>query len=343
MTFFDQILKAIQKDPGNRGLAKNPERNLFNQFPNDFQWACQSIAENLKPRILIVTGFIIPSVSPPLGETDGPLGAVFLSKTLTELAIPVEIWTDSFAISAIAAGLEVLGLKEEIPLQGIPTKLKKEHYSRLDSFTHIIALERVGPNHVTDSIRNQQQAILGHQKWLAQGSPQASAIEIAAFEKAVESKKRNCCYTMRGQDITELMQPAHLLMPEAEQEKRPVTIGIGDGGNEIGMGKMPYSIIAENITQGGLIACRVPTDYLIVAGVSNWGAYALAAGIGLARNANAVELFHAELEKEVLEKMVRQGPLVDGVTGKKTPTVDGLSWEQYMEPFNEIRTILSEL
>ena len=34
---------------------------------------------------------------------------------------------------------------------------------------------------------------------------------------------------------------------------------------------------------GDLIHCRVPTDHLIVAGVSNWGAYALAAGIYVLR------------------------------------------------------------
>ena len=35
---------------------------------------------------------------------------------------------------------------------------------------------------------------------------------------------------------------------------------------------------------GGLIACRVPADYLIVAGVSNWGAWALGAGVALLRD-----------------------------------------------------------
>ena len=60
--------------------------------------------------------------------------------------------------------------------------------------------------------------------------------------------------------------------------RRTVTIGIGDGGNEIGMGKIPHETIVKNIPNGDLIHCRVPTDHLIVAGVSNWGAYALAAG-----------------------------------------------------------------
>ena len=38
--------------------------------------------------------------------------------------------------------------------------------------------------------------------------------------------------------------------------------------------------------------------------------------------------------------MVREGPLVDGVTGKQTATVDGLSWDDYIRPFLRIREIL---
>src|SRR5205807_1527308 len=73
------------------------------------------------------------------------------------------------------------------------------------------------------------------------------------------------------------------------------TIGVGDGGNEIGMGKIPWDVIRRNVPNGGLIACRVPTDYLIVAGVSNWGAYALAAGVALLRGAKLdPSLFDAE-------------------------------------------------
>src|SRR5262245_33498752 len=41
------------------------------------------------------------------------------------------------------------------------------------------------------------------------------------------------CYTMRGLDITDRMQDVEPLFRSAR------TIGIGDGGNEIGMGKRP--------------------------------------------------------------------------------------------------------
>src|SRR5207245_11338639 len=96
---------------------------------------------------------------------------------------------------------------------------------------------------------------------------------------------------------------------------------------------MPWDTIRRNIPDGGLIACRVPADHLIVAGVSNWGAYALAAGVLLLRGEKGdADLFDPDRERRLLEVMVEQGPLVDGVTTRRTATVDGLTWEQYAGP-----------
>lgn len=144
------------------------------------------------------------------------------------------------------------------------------------------------------------------------------------------------CYTMRGMDVTDRMMPFHQLFRSSTG-----TIGIGDGGNEIGMGKLPHTLVSEQIPNGDRIHCRVPTERLIVAGVSNWGAYALAAGVFLLRGEQPpADLFDPAHEREVLEVMVREGPLVDGVTGKQTATVDGLTWEAYTQPLSRIREIL---
>jgi len=59
----------------------------------------------------------------------------------------------------------------------------------------------------------------------------------------------------------------------------PASVGIGDGGNEIGMGKLRAAIASTD----GLPAdpCVTPTDRLIVASCSNWGAYGLVAALSL--------------------------------------------------------------
>src|SRR5206468_2038016 len=82
-------------------------------------------------------------------------------------------------------------------------------------------------------------------------------------------------HTMGGRDITLHMSPAHWLFEEVSKGLPIQTIGIGDGGNEIGMGKIPWNIIRRNISGGGRVACRVATDHLLVCGISNWGAYGL--------------------------------------------------------------------
>lgn len=45
-----------------------------------------------------------------------------------------------------------------------------------------------------------------------------------------------------------------------------VSVGIGDGGNELGMGKVKEMVKAL-MPNGSLIACDVPADYAITAGM----------------------------------------------------------------------------
>ena len=64
----------------------------------------------------------------------------------------------------------------------------------------------------------------------------------------------------------------------AKKSGKITTIGIGDGGNEIGMGKVHQQVI-EHIQNGQNIASTVATDHLVTAGVSNWGGSALVAAL----------------------------------------------------------------
>jgi hypothetical protein len=145
------------------------------------------------------------------------------------------------------------------------------------------------------------------------------------------------CRNMRGRDITTETAPAHVLFEQATLR----TIGIGDGGNEIGMGKISPDVIRRNIPRGDQIASRVSTDFLIVAGVSNWGAYALASGIRHLRGVpHDAALYDPARELAILERMVERGPLVDGTSGKRQATVDGLSFEEYAKPLTRLGEIL---
>jgi len=305
---LDAILAAVQVDVGNRGLAKDPQDNLFTATPGDFKAACRSLAFEPKPSVLALTGFIIPSVEPPLQETDGPLGTIFMARSFLQLRIPIHPASDEKCYTALLAGLRASEITEDQlilapggrnPMWGAWVI---QHLAKSSKFTHFISIERAGP-----------------------------ALD-------------DCFYTMRGHNITGLMSRLHLLFAPSFLAQEPMrTIGIGDGGNEIGMGKIPHETIVKNIPNGDLIHCRTPTDHLIVAGVSNWGAYALAAGVFVLRGKKPRKgLFDPDNERRILEAMVREGPLVDGVTGQQTATVDGLSWDEYAKPLIEIGRILEQ-
>ena len=79
----------------------------------------------------------------------------------------------------------------------------------------------------------------------------------------------------------------------------------------------------------------------LAAGRTSTGLYALAAGVYVLRGVKPpADLFDPDRERAILEVMVREGPLVDGVTGQQTATVDGLSWDEYAKPLVRIREIL---
>jgi hypothetical protein len=329
-----RVRDLIQQDVNRRGLRTDPDRNLINACPDDFRLACASLAVHPRPTLAVVTGFFIPTGQPPCGETDGPLGAVFLARALRPLGIRIVIGTDDFCAQAVQAGLNFCGLRKDVPLvvlpaadrAGIMTMGEYQRYflDRTGPITHLLAIERVGPSHTLDSLQKT-------------GAAEAT---VRAFLETVPPEDQDRCHTMRGRDITSTMSPAHRLFESAADDPAVTTIGIGDGGNEIGMGKIPWDVIRANVSGGGLVACRVPTRHLIVCGISNWGGYGLAAGVRLLRAAPPdADLWKPEYEFQILERMVEAGPLVDGVTGLATPTVDGLTFEKYAEVMDQLRSL----
>jgi hypothetical protein len=115
-----------------------------------------------------------------------------------------------------------------------------------------------------------------------------------------------------------------------------MSFGVGDGGNEIGMGKIPKLVIEKSIKNGAKIASEVRTDHLVVAGVSNWGAAGLAAALMAPKRRSIGRL--AEVHSEAVRAMVRAGAC-DGKTLRKEDTVDGLSLGQHATILDEIQEI----
>ena len=144
-----------------------------------------------------------------------------------------------------------------------------------------------------------------------------------------------CYYNMRGQDVSEYTEPLDELFLKAPAAGI-TTVGVGDGGNEIGMGRC-VAEIHEHVNLGREIACVVPTDHLIVCGVSNWGAYGLAGALSLLAGRDLLP--SPEQARGDVETIVALGG-VDGVTTRQEPTVDGLPLEQSLALLAELRALL---
>jgi hypothetical protein len=171
--------------------------------------------------------------------------------------------------------------------------------------------------------------------WRRAGVTHAIAIERCG--RSADGAPRN----MRGLDISSYTAPLDELFTAGPWE----TIAIGDGGNEIGMGSLPRQLIAQCVEHGDSIACVTPAQHLIVAGVSNWGAYGLLAALAALRadwRASLLTCLDEGLEERVLEATVNNGPAVDGVSRLRRMTVDNLELANHHRKLREIRCVVED-
>lgn len=134
---------------------------------------------------------------------------------------------------------------------------------------------------------------------------------------------------MRGIVIDEFTAPLDDLM-ELARARGIYTVGVGDGGNEIGMGNLADRI-RENLA---LVPCETQVDDLVIASVSNWGAYGLAAAMGRALGQSLLIGF-AEA-REFIARTVEIGS-VDGVTHEFSLSVDGFGMDIEEEILTALR------
>jgi hypothetical protein len=237
-------------------------------------------------RVLITTGFTVAAGAP---ETDGPPGAAVLGHALGQLGASVRHVTDPANVPVVQSALAVLGARAEVfsypDGDGVaPALLRRERP------THMIAIERPGRSRDGDYLN-------------------ARGASVAAWNRPIDEL---FVHGRAGAGLVSTRGPRPAL--------RAVTIGVGDGGNEIGMG----NVRARLCRLGPLmarIASVVRTDHLVVSGVSNWGAYGVAAA--LERLTGRALLHTPDVERRLIEACVGAGA-VDGLSRRREATVDAL-------------------
>jgi hypothetical protein len=166
-------------------------------------------------------------------------------------------------------------------------------------------------------------------------------VSIERIGRGSDRRYRN----MRGVDVTDVTEPLDELFIKASG-RGFTTIGIGDGGNEIGMGRVFADLwdarlgpsTAPNRLEP-VAGCVVSTDFCIAAGVSNWGAYGLAGALSVLSGRDLLPPPDAVVDD--LERMVREGGAVDGVTHRREATTDGVDLCASLHMLESIRRQLA--
>jgi D-glutamate cyclase len=266
---------VIGTDAGNRGM-----KPLI--VPGDLQRAAQCLVQ-LPPasRVVILSGFPCCVHCTPPTETDGPPGTLAIARAAHALGHSVVIVTDKCNKAVFEAALRDLAFSRAT--------------ATITSYT------TSPPSMLVPHLSLQVFPSICNEDEEARLSQLAQDCDILiACERAGPSKDGNC-YTMRGINMTEmgLIAPLHRLV--LEKSSIVSFLAVGDGGNELGMGKVIGQIRNNpQIQNGDKIGCVISADYLIAASVSNWGGYALAAATALLK---AESLGRRTLAQEQIQEL----------------------------------------
>ena len=133
-------------------------------------------------------------------------------------------------------------------------------------------------------------------------------------------------YNMRGEDIS----PRTACFDTFMKLSSCPTIAVGDGGNEIGMGKVGEALKGLNI-----VPAATTCDELIVADVSNWGAYGIICFLSLWHGSDLLK----EINPLGILKYISELGSVDGVTRINQLTEDGLPASDGESIIRELREV----
>ncbi|GAB3188230.1 uncharacterized protein DUF4392 [Micromonospora palomenae] len=181
--------------------------------------------------------------------------------------------------------------------------------------------------------------VQGYDDWAGTVLPRYAALSHLIACERVGPCVDGCPRNMRGEDIGAHTAPLDRLYAAGSAYR----IGIGDGGNELGMGRLPAELVARVVDRGERIHCVVGCDALLVGGTSNWAAAALVGALALLRPEVPAlrDLLRPDWSYAVLTEMVTRAGAVDGVRRRAEVSVDGLDWPAYAEPLTRIAELVA--
>ena len=271
------------------------------QGPNPAMQAAERLTEAVDPgdTVLVLTGFLIPPAM--VQETDGPLGAVSVARAVEgALDATVIIACEPAAVeicetTATAGGLRVL-----------------DRSAAADS-TRAVSVESFPADRAAA------------RAYVAELVTDVEPAAVVAVEK-VAPNTEGVYHNMAGYDVTDQTAKVDELYRRLPADV--LTIGVGDAGNEVGMGLVQQTVEAT-IQYGAECQCPcgagtasdLETDLLVPATVSNWGGHAIAACLSQLTQTPVVH--DPEIERRMLVQASMAGA-VDGIGGGTTAWCDGM-------------------
>jgi hypothetical protein len=252
--------------------------------------------------VLVVTGAGTPPWLPK-GETDGPPGAAAIARAL-EVGLgakPIYV-AEERNIGPVIASSEGIGL----------AVMDEASFVKRDG----IAMASAFP--------------LGNAAGAAEATRlfERFAPKAVVFVEKAGPNSAGIFHSILGTGRTDdMMANAQEIAREA-RARGVFTVGIGDGGNEIGFGKIAEAV--RGIQPAGRV-CKCPcgqgvatvveTDVLLSAAVSNWGAYGIAAA--LAALEKRPEILHSTADEDRMILACTAAGAFDGAYARQVPMVDG--------------------
>jgi hypothetical protein len=273
--------------------------------------AAELLNERVRPAatVILLTGLILPGHHPH-GETDGPLGAAVLARALA-LGLSARV--------LVAVEPELTGMMAELLTAAGLDVVSETDLATMDGTHHPIAA-------VSGLSRSRPEARAQAASWIE--TLHASA--VVAIEKAGPNAQ-GIYHMVGGTDITDTCAKGEAVFAEATA-RGLLRIGIGDRGNELGMGPiaqltrkiLPFGQDCKCPCHGG-VADETAADLAVPAVISNWGAYGIVACLAVLKE--RPDLLHsAEMERRLLETAISAGT-IDGMSGTARLAVDGIGLE----------------
>jgi glutamate racemase len=223
--------------------------------------------------VMVLTGFSVAAGKP---ETDGPPGAAALGHALQELGKTVTFVTDRDNAPIMKAAMK-------------PIDAESAQYSRFITFDAA---------HGDEATHKANELLDLHR-------PDAVvAVELPG--RSEDGSRRN----MRGVAV-DFNGPVDSIVLAANDRPEITTVGVGDGGNEAGMGGL--SGLPRGL-DGSNIASVVPVNHPVTAWASNVGAEAIAAT--MLASADKLDKLHTPEQQGASVRATLKAGAVDGVTRK---------------------------